>query len=712
MTQTIAKAPDAEREPATAEQLDRSRFRPDIEGLRAIAVGSVLLWHADFPWLPGGFVGVDVFFVISGYLMTNLLARELQERGHISFRGFYARRAKRLLPASAFTLVMVAALALVLLPKIRWVDVSKDVIFSGLYLVNWRLANGSVDYLAAHSAPSPVQHFWSLAVEEQFYIVWPLLLGLIGLLARRVTNKRGPMIIGLSLIAVPSFLWSVHYTAAAPEKAYFVTTTRLWELAVGGLVALLAPALLAVLRERAAAVIGWLGLLAVAGTVLVLRTDVPFPGSVAAIPVLGTAAVIAVGPSAGRWGPVAALRNKPMQWVGKLSYSLYLWHWPVLVFAAAVLLDRPGNLSPKAGLVAVCLAVVPAWISFRLVEEPVRRRKGSRLELRTWSLRLGAVCTALSVLAGLGLYAVSEVVNRPLELKADAKFGAEVLPEQPAGSQQGKALDDPGKFVPSITEVRKDLPSVYADGCHVLDNPSPVAKGCTYGNTQGSYTVAVVGDSHAAQWVPTFQQLAKQRPDWKVLAYTKSGCPLADETVTLGKDQRPYIGCDGWNRNVIAALLKAKPDVVVTSATAYPVNRGDGVKGTKQSNMLMVAGLRRSWSQLTKAGIKVVAVADTPRPGFDMADCVSANEDHQLKCAVSRAKAFKAAGTTVTAAARGQRDVRLVDLNDYICPDALCAPVIGQVLVYRDADHVTATYARSLAARMVAAMGDYAPARP
>lgn len=708
MTQTLDTAPVAERGRPSSGRVDRSRFRPDIEGLRAIAVGSVLLWHADFPWLPGGFVGVDVFFVISGYLMTNLLARELQERGHISFRGFYARRAKRLLPASAFTLVTVAVLSLALLPKIRWGDAGKDVVASGLYVVNWRLANGSVDYLAAHAAPSPVQHFWSLAVEEQFYLVWPLLLALAGVLARPAANKRPAMIAALLLIAVPSFAWSVHYTTAAPEKAYFVTTTRLWELAVGGLVALLAPTLLRVLHPVVAAVLGWLGLAAVAGTVLVLETSVPFPGSVAAIPILGTAAVIAVGPSAGARGPVAVLRMPLMQWVGKLSYSLYLWHWPVLVFAAAVLLDRPGNLGAKAGLVAVCLSVIPAWISFRLVEEPVRQRRGDRLALRAWALKLGAICTVLSVTAGAGVWAVSEVINRPFKLEPGQKYGAQVLPpEQPKGAAAGKPVDDPGRFTPSITRVRDDNPSVYADGCHVKDNPSPVAVGCTYGDRNASFTVAVVGDSHAAQWVPTFQQMAKER-HWKLLAYTKSGCPLADETVTLGKDRRPYKGCDGWNRDVTRKLLAAKPDIVVTSSVRYRVSDDGRVLDTKTSDARMVAALRRSWSTLTDAGIKVLAVADTPRPGFDVPDCVSANEDRQLKCTFPRSKARSTAGRTVTTAAEGQRDVKLVDLFDFICPDTRCAPVIGHVFVYRDTDHLTATYARSLAPTMVTAMGDWA----
>ena len=707
MSLTTPNATDTGREPSSSEALDRSRFRPDIEGLRAIAVVSVLLWHAGIPWIAGGFVGVDVFFVISGYLMTNLLARELQQRGHISFRGFYARRAKRLLPAAAFTLVSVAVLSLLLLPKFRWGDVSKDVLASGLYVINWRLADGSVDYLAADVAPSPVQHFWSLAVEEQFYILWPLLLGLIGLLARRRTSKRGPMIIGLSLIAIPSFAWSVYYTAAAPEKAYFVTTTRLWELAVGGLVALLAPTFLRVLREGVAAAIGWAGLVAVGATLLFLQTDQPFPGSIAAVPILGTAAIIAVGPSAGARGPVALLRVPVMQFLGKLSYSLYLWHWPVLVFAAALLLDRPGHLDPFRGFLAVCLSVVPAWISFQLVEEPVRRRTGPRLEMRRWALRLGAVCTVLSVTAGAGLYAASALTSREVEMKPGQSYGAAVLPDEPRESARGVPVNDPGTFTPPITKVRDDIPDVYKDGCHVLDNPSPVAKGCTYGDPNGSFTVAVVGDSHAAQWVPTFQALGKSQK-WKVLAFSKSGCPLADETVTLGKDQRPYTACDGWNKDVTAKLIKAKPDVVVTSATYYPVNNGDGVRGKKESNALMVAGMRRSWSKLTSQGIRVVALADTPRPGFDMADCVSANETSMLKCAVDRDKAFALAGSTVTTAARGQKGVKLVDLGRFICPGTRCAPVIGQVLVYRDADHLTATYARTLADRMLTAMGSFA----
>ncbi|HYN68148.1 MAG TPA: acyltransferase family protein [Ornithinibacter sp.] len=679
--------------------MDRTRFRADIEGLRAVAVVSVMLWHAGVPFLRGGFVGVDVFFVISGYLMTGLLTRELSARGHISFVGFYARRAKRLLPAAAVTLVGVAIATVLFLPKIRAGDTGRDIVASALYVINWRLADSSVDYLAADNSPSPVLHFWSLAVEEQFYIVWPLLLALIGVLARRRISKVAPVAWGLTALILVSFLWSVYYTAAEPEKAYFVTTTRLWELAVGGLVAVAGHGLARVVPPALAVVVGWLGLAVVVATIVVLPESMPFPGSVAALPVLGTAAVIAVGPIAGRRGPVAVLRPVPMQLIGKLSYSLYLWHWPVLVVASALLLDRPGHLDPVLGVAVVTLSVIPAWLSFRLVEEPVRQYRGSPDTVRIWSLKVGALCTAVSLLAGGGVVALSTVWQRAAVVSPASVTGAEALAPDPRGSAAGQPVDDPGAFTPSAATVRDDVPSSYADGCHVQDNPSPVAVGCTYGDPAGSFTVAVVGDSHAAQWVPTLQAVAERR-GWRLLVYTKSSCPLADVTVAQGKDQRPYAGCDGWNEDVLAELARERPDVVITSATSYPVNEGEGVLGEEESRARLVEGLRASWDELVELGSVVVPVADTPRPGFDMAECVSANEGNLTTCAPARSDALGAAGPEVSAAAQGQPGVHLVDLNDFICPDTRCAPVIGQVLVYRDEHHITATYARSLANAM------------
>jgi hypothetical protein len=364
------------------------------------------------------------------------------------------------------------------------------------------------------------------------------------------------------------------------------------------------------------------------------------------------------------------------------------------------------------GVLAVTLAFIPAWISFQLVEEPVRRRQGERLALRTWSLRLGAACTALSVAAGLGTVAVSVAAERASTVRpSEARGAASLPPEDPQGAEAGRAVDDPGAFTPSAAKVRDDVPAAYPDGCHVQNNPSPKAVGCTYGDPKGSYTVALLGDSHAAQWAPTLQAIAEQR-GWKLLVYTKSSCPLTQTTVAQGKDNRPYAGCAGWNDDVLRHMARAKPDVVVTSATSYLVNEGEGVLGEAESERKVVAGMRSSWKTLVRGGAQVVALADTPRPGFDMAECVSANEGRLSTCAVPRQKALAGAGPTITAAAKGQPGVRLVDLNDYICPDTRCAPVIGRVLVYRDEHHITATYARTLAGPMLAALGDLAgPAR-
>ena len=695
-------APTSQRDDTSQQPLDRSHFRPDIEGLRAVAVVSVMLWHAGVPAVRGGFVGVDVFFVISGYLMTRLLVRELERRGRISFSGFYARRAKRLLPASAATLVGVSVATLLLLPGIRVGDVGRDVVASALYVVNWRLADSSVDYLASANAPSPVLHFWSLAVEEQFYLVWPLLLGLVGVLARRRASKVGPVALGLTVIAVPSFCWSVVYTASEPERAYFVTTTRLWELAVGGLVAVASPALATRMGPRVGATVGWVGLGAVLVTMVVLPESVPFPGSVAALPVLGTAAVIAVGPVAGRAGPVAVLRPAAMQLIGKLSYSLYLWHWPVLVVGTALLLDRPGRLDPGLGVVVVALSVVPAWLSFRLVEEPVRQRRGNPADLRAWSLRVGLLATVLSVTAGLGLVAVSMTQHRAASVSPEGVVGAEAL-SPGTGSPQldPPPVGDPRVFTPSVATVRDDVPSSYADGCHVQDNPSPVPVGCTYGDPDGEFTVALLGDSKAAQWVPTFQAVADRR-GWRLLVYTKSSCPLADVTVAHGKNERPYAGCRGWNDNVLRLMTREQPDLVITSSTSYLVTTGREVLDEQESRVRLADGMRRTWQRLVDAGAVVVPVADTPLPGFDMAECVSANEGDLDRCAVPRSEAVGDGAGTLAEAAEGQPGVDAVDLNDLICPGPRCDPVIGQVLVYRDQEHITATYARTLAKAMEA----------
>ena len=372
------------RKPLPARTGKPSKFRPDIQGIRTIAVLSVLLYHAGLPWLPGGFVGVDIFFVVSGFLITGGIVKELQEHGRFSLKDFYIRRMARILPAATVTLVATVAATWLLLPETRWGQIGREAFASGLYFVNWLFAESAVDYLAQDQAPSPLQHFWSLAVEEQFYIVWPLLLMLVAWLAlRSKVGLRKGLFTALALIAVPSFAWSIYYTNANPGGAYFVTTTRMWELAVGAGLAILmskshAPS------KLLASVVGWSGLAAVLAAAVIFTGALPFPSYTALLPVLGTAALIWGGQVADS-GPARLLSLAPMVWVGGISYSLYLWHCPLLVITAALV----GELSPAAGLLVVIAAMLPAWSSTRKTNHSGRTRCRSG----HWSsnaIRLGA----------------------------------------------------------------------------------------------------------------------------------------------------------------------------------------------------------------------------------------------------------------------------------------------------------------------------------
>ncbi|MER7196581.1 acyltransferase, partial [Streptomyces sp. NPDC000188] len=343
--------------------------RPDIQGLRALAVTLVVLGHAGVTRFSGGYVGVDVFFVISGFLITSSLLRELSASDRISIRAFYARRALRLLPASALVVLVTLAGSWLFLSKIRFAEYMSDAFASALYAVNFRLAATGTDYLAEGSPPSPFQHFWSLAVEEQFYLVWPLLLFLGWRLSRR---RRALLAIPLVALCAVSFGLSVHVTGQSAPWAYFGSHTRAWELGVGALVALLRPPRL---PAGVAVAMTWAGLACIIAAALRFDADTPFPGTAAAAPVIGAALVIVGGTSPAWPGARRMLTARPVTWLGGLSYSWYLWHWPFLVIGPKAL-DRPAGTHLELALGAA--ALLPAWLTLRLVENPVRFHRALR----------------------------------------------------------------------------------------------------------------------------------------------------------------------------------------------------------------------------------------------------------------------------------------------------------------------------------------------
>lgn len=707
-------------------------FRSDIEGMRAIAVLGVMLWHAGVPLLPGGFVGVDVFFVVSGFLMTSLLLEEGRSRGRIDLGRFYARRARRLLPAALTALAGTTLLTALFLPRGRWAEVGGDLLASATYVVNWRMAWRSVDYLDVERAPSPLQHYWSLSVEEQFYVVWPLILLVILVYAAGRARVFGVLTwaVTLAMFAgslVLSWRWSLEEPAA-----YFVTPTRVHELMLGAVVALGARAWPR-LPRWAAALLGWVGVAMVVVSLFRITSETVFPGLWALLPTTGVALVLVAGPAAGALGPVVVLRQGILQWVGRLSYSLYLWHWPFVAVAAelaGVGRGGPDTLPVVWGLLAVALSVLPAWLSFVLVEDPVRRH--GRVLAAQFSpgivvrrtLRLGLNCT----LAGAALGLVLMLAAPPSETEQTARWrtpevveqlrspvGADTLavgvedpapqttspdPSDPveaatAGSGASDALGEPppvvripaevGELVVPLEQVPDDTPVLEPEDCFVGLSGTRV-RICEAGDPEGAITVALVGDSHAGMWMTALDAIGRDR-GWRVLAMTKSSCPPARGLVVERSGQAgDYRQCTTWQENLDGTLVEESPDVVLLSSASY------GTTGDEQ----VAAGLGERIDWLTEEGMQAALIRDVPRAPFDVPACLIEHEDDVPRCAFDRADGLAASGTGHELLAQERPDLPVLDLTEAVCPGRTCSPIVGQVVVWRDSNHLSATYVRSL----------------
>jgi hypothetical protein len=495
----------------------------------------------------------------------------------------------------------------------------------------------------------------------------------------------------LAVIVVPSFLWSLAETAYSPARAFFETTTRMWELGIGAAVAL-GAAFWPRIRRAAAIVIGWVGFLAVVASGLIFTTDTQWPGFAAVAPTLGTAGVIVAGFAVGRPGPATVLDTQPFRWVGALSYSLYLWHWPLLVVAAAYF----GDLAPWQGLTVAVCSSVPAWLTFRLVENPIRHSAVLARSAR-FALSLGANFTLAGVTVGLALVLAADATGAASASRGTA-LGAAILRDHPRDDPAGSPADDVGWMTPAPAEATKDVPIEYAEGCQQVIAKAEVVE-CLAGDTNGAtLTVAVVGDSKATQWLPALRTIGQQN-QWKIVTYLKSSCAFSKSTPQA--DGKPYEACQTWNRRVDNLLDKTRPDYVITTQAASTALDRDGTP----SKQAMVAGLRRGWTDLTARGTKVVVIADNPSPGINVYECAARNPARLSACSFDRTRYETSSAAPVQhAAVRGLDGVTIVDLFDSICPTARCAPVIGNVLLYRQGSHLTRTYVQSLTPRLAAAL--------
>ncbi|MEU1971005.1 acyltransferase family protein [Microbacterium sp. NPDC019599] len=656
-----------------AERIDAgtaaSEFRPDVQGLRAIAVGAVLLYHAGIPFLPGGYVGVDVFFVISGFLITTHLLRSLQTEGRIRFATFYARRARRILPAAFLVLALSIVAALIWYPPLLMGDVWAGAIATALYVPNYFFASAQTDYLAESSTPSLFQHYWSLGVEEQFYLVWPALLALAWITMR----SRRALLAGLVVVVAASFTACVLVTFQSQPWAFFSLATRAWELGVGGLVAFGLAHRQTLVGPRIAPLLGWLGITGIAASVLLFSSETPFPGAWAALPVLGTAAAIVAGATHSPRGPGRMLSLSGMVFIGTISYSLYLVHWPGLVIPAA---SVRGPLPLWATLLIAVLCVPVAWLLYRFVEDPLRRAPWLHRARARRTLIGAAVGSAACLVLATGAYAVAD--TRPLSVAEEAAPTAIADPPPATGFV-------PENLRPSLRKARESLPEIYDDGCNRGKDASD-ADACLYGDPDAP-RIVLFGDSHAAHWFPAVEGFASTH-GYAVEVRTKSSCPAADIEST--REGAPYPACAEWRQTVIDAIEEQHPALVLI------VNYADSAlaPGVEDDAPTWDDALGRT---LDAISAPVAVIADTPDMREDPAPCLSAHLADAEACAQPRSIALDDPARKAELWATAERGVPLLSFNDFLCDAESCPPILGDTLVYRDSHHLTAAFSAELA---------------
>jgi peptidoglycan/LPS O-acetylase OafA/YrhL len=678
----------------------------------------VVVYHLWPEALPGGYIGVDVFFVISGFLISQHLFREVERTGRVAVGAFWARRIRRLLPASLLVLAVTLVGTAIWMPASERIRAFTDIGAGALYVVNWVFAGESVDYLAQDDAPSIVQHYWSLAVEEQLYVLWPILIIGVTLLVGAIFRRRGnasawprmrtALALTLGAVFIASLVLSATMTATSAGEAYFNTFVRAWEFAAGGLLALLVsrfPAMQApdaARRTTVLTVVAWAGIAMVVVASVVYTDASPFPGTIALFPVMGTVIVIAAGARLGRLsvGRVSAWR--PVASIGTWSYSIYLWHWPIIVLAPFVLQHDLGDLEKAAIIV---LAVALGALSSTFVENPTRSRRWGR---RSWPEFAFAVAVPATIAAVAALQVVSitasnaEAAERAAAARAEAENAAAEAAEGATDSAPRPcygvtAILEPDACIDPFT-AQAPIDTAFAatdlDPKWCLTQLHEDWRTCTYGDPDGTAgTIALVGDSHAAAMIPAFDEYFAGA-GWRVETFTRFACSAVhtEPDAVAHWDEAFRQGCATWGARV-QQELKDRDDIDVVvyhvfDSRVFP--EGDSALQLEQRETM-----RETWAAIEATGKQVVLLRDIPVTGDnDIPTCLSqAAVPATEPCSLPESKAVLSDPIT---AATGD-DVPMVDITDLFCADGTCMSYIGGVVAYADSNHISGTYARSIA---------------
>jgi peptidoglycan/LPS O-acetylase OafA/YrhL len=597
---------------------------PQIQALRALAAGLVLIYHAK--WIDGGYIGVDIFYVISGFLITGILLRELDSRSTISLVAFYARRTKRLLPASFVVIFVTGIAALILLPASMRQSLGKDLIAAATYISNFLFALWENDYQNLNSTPSPFIHFWSLAVEEQFYIFWPLFI----VILFRIGKHRA-VFYGVLTTLVTSFLFSLHLTERAPIWAFYILPTRAWELAAGALLVFL-PEL-----KKFRPVVALFSFVAICFATLIFDKTTPFPGIAALAPVAATVLLLA---SRSKWPPLIDViaRSKVTQWLGTISYPLYLWHWPVLVIPA-IYLGKDLTFVQTVSLLA--LTVILADLTHRYVEAPIRDAGLANRRI----LKLAVIATMLSVALGLTMY--SQYSNNI-------------------------TIADGTKY--SLDEIRSK-PINNNDGCHIHIRQT-VSPKCEYGDLTSDKTIVLYGDSHAAQWLPALDLIGQTR-GIKIVSLTKSACPSAEVIKELSS-QYDVKDCQAFRDSSVARINKTKPlAVILTGMQPFTAPYSD-----VSARSWWLTGESKVFNRIKSATKFPIYLTDTPLPQIDIPDCLVAGRG--ATCDTARPIAAEVAPGLIP-----------INPTPWLCAET-CPAIVDGIIAYRDKSHLTVEMSKHL----------------
>ena len=722
-------------------RLKTTSYRSDLEGLRGVAVLLVLFFHVHFSLIKGGFAGVDIFYVLSGFFISGLLIREQEESGRISFANFYARRIRRLMPAATLVLLATLVASLFILPKILIPGLAVDTAAAALFLANMNFAHHATDYFQISATPSPVLHYWSLSVEEQFYMLWPAIILLIARMGRAL--RRNALLV-MTVITGSSFSFALYLLHRNAIWGFYSLPTRAWELGLGGILAMLAPDFKKI-PPLLAAIGSWLGLFGLVTTTLFLPETSLFPGVAALLPTLSTALLIACGVKA----PLSVLTHSVSRYFGRISYSLYLWHWPLLILPA-VAIAHPLTLAEK--WLAVLASILFASLTTRWIENPLR--KG-------WLLGVTPRANALTAAAAIALVFTTSVAVHaqtsttgvktkstlstdqkaaelssllksalPVETSTATPTAAATSPSAPrtttspaipsatpnlpadyaatVASGARAATQDfpvPADLDPSLATAFNDKAASYKDGCHTQTNQVASTKPCVYGDPNGNQTVVLFGDSHGLSWFPAFNAVSKMK-HWRLLSFTMSACTPADIPAYNPATKALMNNCPIWRAATIKRIAAENPYLVLIASSrswATTDAAGNIVTGDART-ALFDAGMKRTIEALKLNALHMVYLEDTPGQSQDPLLCLSQHPKSTLACTTPVSQAINAAWQAEEHAIASYEGIGILDPSYWVCPTDPCPVVIGNLEIYQDQSHLTATYSEAMAPIMASAL--------